>query len=44
MEGVINYDGAAFALIWSMTALIPSQMEMSVNISTTLPWSVKGGS
>ncbi len=34
----------AFELILSITARMPSHMDRSVNTSTTLPWSVNGGS
>ena len=42
-RGPHNY-AAAFALIFSITLLIPNQIEMSVNTSTILPLSVNGGS
>lgn len=41
--GVKHY-AAAFALIFSITLLIPNQIEISVNTSTILPLSVNGGS
>ena len=40
----VQFYATALALILSITLLIPLHSVRSVNISTMLPWSVKGGS